>query len=345
MEELVGRPEDDGTAVESPRLATLLREAAARLAAEWSQKLVEMPVQLIEDPHFRLAGAEEAIRLIVSNVEQVLRHHEPLARDIAEKAQEAHDHLRVAAGGKPREGSKLSAKTADQLVDLCRRSPHAPLPARHPDAPNGGVREPARPPVRRAARDQLLPRPADGAFADAGGGSGWRGGQVRVERVGEGGIGRVLFVSGCKDLSDAVSLTLKSFTDERMLELDGLMEQMLRERFTALVHVCLATQAVLKPLEKSDGADGQRLHRAPAAPVERGGPVPRAAHRGGGGGRGGGPVPPGRAGGDARRAATRDGPRAVELCVLAAPVGPGQRTVAPNCWGRRRLPEVELNPA
>ena len=47
------------------------RKSPDRLAAEWSQKLVELPVRLIEDPRFRLAGAEEAIRLIVSNVEQV----------------------------------------------------------------------------------------------------------------------------------------------------------------------------------------------------------------------------------------------------------------------------------
>src|SRR5262249_17814748 len=67
----------------------------------------------------------------------------------------------------------------------------------------------------------------------------------------EGGIGRVLFVSGCTDLADAASMTLESFTEERMVELDAVMEQMLREKFTALVHVCLANQSVLKPLEKA----------------------------------------------------------------------------------------------
>src|SRR5207248_1031599 len=106
-----------------PKLLELLRAASNRLATEWGQKLAELPVRMIEEPAFRLAGAEEAIRVVVAGVESVLQHHEPLATDLAEKTLDAHDHLRVAAGGQPRQGSKVTPKTTEQVVELCRNYP------------------------------------------------------------------------------------------------------------------------------------------------------------------------------------------------------------------------------
>ena len=72
-----------------PVLVQALREATTKLANEWSQKLAELPVKLIEKPEFRLAGAEEAVRQVVSTIEKVLEHHEPLTREMASQAKGA----------------------------------------------------------------------------------------------------------------------------------------------------------------------------------------------------------------------------------------------------------------
>ena len=59
LEELVGRPLDDHPPDNPPKVLKLLREGADRLGTEWSQKLAELSVHLIEAPAYRLAGAEE----------------------------------------------------------------------------------------------------------------------------------------------------------------------------------------------------------------------------------------------------------------------------------------------
>src|SRR5262249_32708006 len=93
MEALLGRPADEGPSDNPPQLGHLLRQKSDRLSNEWGQKLAELPVRLIEEPAFRLAGAEEAIRQMVATIEGVLQHHEPLARDLAKKATEAFERL------------------------------------------------------------------------------------------------------------------------------------------------------------------------------------------------------------------------------------------------------------
>jgi hypothetical protein len=250
LEELVGKPEDDNTPAEPSRLARLARETAARIGAEWSQKLAELPVCLIEDPAFRLAGAEEASRLIVANVEAVLQHQEPLARDLAEKAQEAHDHLRVAAGRPARPGGRLSSKSPEQIIDLCRQYPKQRL--HHLVLTSVlsafvGLRGHLSDELReinfcRVRLNELQRMLDEGSASEQ---------SVADRPPGDGGIGRVLYVSGCKGLDEAVKMVLETMGPERMLELDGEMEQMIRAQFTALVHVCLTNQSLLKPLERA----------------------------------------------------------------------------------------------
>src|SRR5262249_48156587 len=161
----------------------------------------------------------------------------------------AHDHLRVAAGGKPREGSKLSARSPEQIIELCRQFPKMRLQQQilsHLTAAFVSLRGHLSDELRevnfcRVRLTELLrlleERPPDEAQL----------GSVskevgRAPGESENGLRRVLFVSGCRDFADATEMTLEGFDEERMLELDAEMEQMLRGQFTALVHVCMAKQ-------------------------------------------------------------------------------------------------------
>jgi hypothetical protein len=247
LEGLVGQPDDDDPP-ETPHLVRLLREAAERVAAQWTQKMVELPVHMIEEPAFRLAGAEEAIRQMVASVESALAHHEPLAHELAEKAQEAHDHLRVAAGRPPREGRKLTSRSAEQIVDLCRQYPKwrfQSLVLQHLATAFVGLRGHLSDELRdvnfcRVRVTELLRLFEESPPEEA----------IPVKPLShQGGIGRMMFVDDCKSLPEAVARYLESVTPEQILELDGRVEAMLQANFTALVHVCLTNQNLLRQVE------------------------------------------------------------------------------------------------
>ena len=65
----------------------------------------------------------------------------------------------------------------------------------------------------------------------------------------QGGIGRRLFVAGCRNLREAVELQLGQLDPDHLLDLDGCMETMLRKTFGALVNVCLTKQNQLKDVQ------------------------------------------------------------------------------------------------
>jgi hypothetical protein len=81
---------------------------------------------------------------------------------------------------------------------------------------------------------------------------GEEGGAEEARRGPAGGaLGRRLFVSGCKSLPEAVEQLLDAVTPDDLLELDVRVEEVLRERFTALVHVCLSSANVLREVDEA----------------------------------------------------------------------------------------------
>ncbi len=78
LEEMFGSPREEGMGENAGALVRRLREASEEAVADWGQKLAEISVHLIEEPEYRLAGAEEAVRQVVATIEQILQRHEPL---------------------------------------------------------------------------------------------------------------------------------------------------------------------------------------------------------------------------------------------------------------------------
>ncbi len=252
VEALVGRPQDDRAPETVAVLVKVLREASERLTNEWGQKLVEIPIHLIEEPVFRLAGAEEAIRHVVATIEQVLQHHEPLAEELAAKAAEAHVRLSVLAAPPDSRARRPACSPAD-VVELLRSYPkwrYQSLVLQHVAAAfvslrghlSDELREVNFCRVRLAELARLLEEGAGN------GGAGPRPSPAGASSR-QGSIGGRLFGSGCKSLSEAVEQFLGARTAEDLLELDGKMEETLKEHFTALVQVCLSTANNLKNVE------------------------------------------------------------------------------------------------
>ena len=60
-----------------------------------------------------------------------------------------------------------------------------------------------------------------------------------------------LLPAGCRDVDDAIRRLLDSLTPADVRDLDATIQAMIEEQFTSLVHICLASQNLLKPLEQA----------------------------------------------------------------------------------------------
>ena len=94
LEQLLGVPEEcrphppvgEPASYQPGSLETILQETGDTVVDQFEQKLAELAVCLIEDPNYRLAGAEEALRQIRRQVEQALEAHEQLAQELQQRA-------------------------------------------------------------------------------------------------------------------------------------------------------------------------------------------------------------------------------------------------------------------
>ncbi len=242
LEGLIGKPTDDGAPEGGGTLGRRLRESAEKLVTEWGQKLAETSVQLIEEPQFRLAGAEEAIRQVVASIEQILQHHEPLARDLSAKASEAYILLKTFVTPAKTAGRRPSPSAAE-LLELFKAYPKwrfQCLVLQQASAAflslRGHLSDEAREinfcRVRLAELQRLFEAPT---------------GPVGPEPR----AGRLLLPSGCKDMTEAVEGLLARVGVESLLDLDGRIQEAIRQQFTALVHICLASANLLKNVESS----------------------------------------------------------------------------------------------
>ncbi len=240
IEAEVGRPKDEVVPEVPGRVIAILREGAEAANHEVTQRVAELAVQLIEDPSFRLAGAEEAIRRLVSQVEQVLQHHEPLTRELTANAEQQHARLEaLCAPAKP--GQRRSSVPARDAVELLRNYAKSRFQCQLLHQVAGAFLS-----LRGQLSDQLreinfcrnrlseLLRQLEN-------------GKVREPQV---SIGKQLFAFGCSSQDDAVQYFLSRITGEAIQELDFRMQEMIRSKFKALVDICMGSANVLRNVEQ-----------------------------------------------------------------------------------------------
>jgi bacterioferritin (cytochrome b1) len=247
---LLGSPSDEVPAEEPPRLLARLNEQAQKLASEWSQKLAELAVHMIEEPAFRLAGAEEAIRQTIATIEQVLQGHEPLITERANNARNAYVKLRAYAEPKP--GHKRINLSAEEAFDLLRVLPRwrfQSLMLGHLSATFVGLRGHLSDELREINFCRVRLTELGRMFEEVPAEELTQSTQGTTSR--DAYIGRRLFLSGCRNLREAVELYMGQVTPEALLDLDARIEEMLRRQYTALVHVCLSRQNMLQDVKEA----------------------------------------------------------------------------------------------
>jgi hypothetical protein len=274
FEQLVGVPEEcrnKGRPGPTPPLAKLelaLAEMARTLRDEHDQRLAEVVVRLIEDPQYRLAGAEEALRQMSEYAEGSLRTHEDLARELQQRAVASYKRIQELID-KPEPGAqggvwktpatrRGAAAVVAELLELLRLYPKYRFQSLVLQRVTGLYVS-----LRGQLSDQL--REVDFCRARLGELRGMFEGSAEANRrAGAPSAGRCLLPPGCKSLDEAVAKIDEAVTAENLQELDRKTQLMLRKQFRALVQVCMTAGSVLRTLapamlEEARGFLGPRL--------------------------------------------------------------------------------------
>lgn len=244
LEEIVGRPDDTGARRSDP-LAEALDKEAETLVKECSKKLEQLAVCLIEQPDYRLAGAEEAIRQMASGTEQMLEHHEPLCKELAGKAAEAHARIQSLLGqlqANP-SGSRRAIVLSTDVLEVLRlyaKWRYQSLVLRRVSTIGVSLRGLLSEQAREVGycRQRLVDLVKSLAEAAAAG-----------RTNADSGPGRYLLPAGAKNLDAALQQLLESVAPEDMKAFDRHMQGMIQQQFMGLMHVCMSKSNLFNNLE------------------------------------------------------------------------------------------------
>jgi serine/threonine protein kinase len=299
LEEVLGRPQESAAVMRQDKsgppgqVEIVLRDVGEEMLDNLTQKMAEMTVCLVEQPVFRLAGAEEAIRQITTLIEQALQAQEQIARELSEQAYAAHGGIlaiykavKSAKGIKapPRRAGEAPPNLAAQANELLRtfcKSRYQSLILQRVISIFVSLRGQLSDQMREVGfcRNRLT------ELAKSFGTPTRR--MVANLTAKKTGTVRYLFPTGCRTLEDAVTQLLDSISEEHLNDLDERVEVLIRRDFTALVHVCLTAANLLRNMEHAMQKEtemvlegrlvGTKVTEMYLATQEDGGPVPEAA--------------------------------------------------------------------
>jgi serine/threonine protein kinase len=243
VHEMVGQPE--GSMGYRPgSLLEPLRAEAQVLTTEWGRKLATFTVMFVEEPRFRLAGAEESARQTVGALERLLQHYEPLHKELVNRAADAYGRIGpLIASLMPAQAKGRGASVAGHLVELLRVYPKWQLQSLILQqlinvlvSVRGQISEQLRElnycRVRlselRQEFETPIAAPAASNFS------------YRID----------LFPADCHSFLDAANQVLEAIGPPELEELDGRIQIVIRQQFSALLHICLTPSNLLKRLEE-----------------------------------------------------------------------------------------------
>jgi serine/threonine protein kinase len=258
MEQLTGRPKDDPAKVKDMLLAGAMDSVVGDLVKTWGEKLAQIVLGLVEQPDFRLAGAEEALKQLSDTIGRTLEHHEALYREVLDRAVEGHTRvLSHVETFRANPGARRNAPLIPELAEALRayaKNRYQALQLRRVADIYVSLRGQLSEQVREVnfCRNRLgeLVR----FFEDAGGSS------HSFEPV----PGMCLLPSGCRSVEDAIQRLLDTLTPRDLKDLDRQLQDSIEEQFTSLVQVCLASDDVVRELgaaiqQQAENFMGNRL--------------------------------------------------------------------------------------
>jgi hypothetical protein len=244
VEQLVGRA-DPVAGVRLGKVAEPLSTTSDLLIGKWGQKLTHFAFGLLEQPRFRLAGAEEAVRQIIATIEKTLVHYEALAKELTSRAEEAYKrlgqllaNLQTGQQGTRRQGVPIS--TVVELLTVYPRWRLQSLILQRLTAIYVSLRGRLSDQLREInyCRTRLveLQRSFDKARARSFGGA------AAV-------AGRQVFPVGCRSFEEAAGVLSEAVTPRELQDLDAVMQALIQEQFIGLAHVCMSNTNMLEEVQ------------------------------------------------------------------------------------------------
>lgn len=265
LEKILGVPDEfrgKGATPEPGVIERALAEAAARIADTCDKKLAELVVRhLIEEPRFRLAGAEEALRQFSGIAEKALQAHEQLVKELNERASAIYLRIhkifespaqQITHTGSIWKGAfsrrtpgEATTSPGGELLDLMRAYPkcrYQSLVLQHITRLYVSLRGLLSDQIREVGfcRQRLgelaglvenIRKPVEEPRARPG---------PSAEKC--------LLPPGCTDLEDAQQKLEDRISADDLLRFDQNIQALIKEQFQALVHVCMGPSNVVKNL-------------------------------------------------------------------------------------------------
>jgi serine/threonine protein kinase len=255
---LVARPGEEAT---TGAVVEALKASADSLAEECELKLAQAVVGLIEDPSFRLVGAEESLRQLSAVVEQALRHQEQLCRELEERAVALYNRILDLVEQGPSAAQPANSSWFKGLARKAGSTPH--LAADCADLLRAYAKNRYQSLVLQRVsafyvglRGQLSDQLVEVDFCRArlgelnallaeGPSSGPDGPPPRATLPLPPEVVSYLLPEGCTDLEEAVGRVTRIVSEEELLAFDQRVQELLRKEYRAFVHVCMTTNNVL----------------------------------------------------------------------------------------------------
>ena len=232
-----------------------LEEVSGKLADECDQRIATLIVRLIEEPAYRLAGAEEALRVLSAIVERALQAQEQLCKELQERAvrlflrihalldNPAADTTRSPSSSLWRLGRKSTSKlgVAGEVLELLKSYPkcrYQSLILSHVNRLYVSLRGRLSDQIREVGFCRQRLGELSGLFyqaADNGSGT-------------LTGAEKMLLPGGATRLDDAVKDCLGQVSSDDLLTLDQEVQELIRKEHRALLSVCMGHGRALHAL-------------------------------------------------------------------------------------------------
>jgi eukaryotic-like serine/threonine-protein kinase len=274
LEKILGVPEEcrdnNLTSPEPSVIERALKEAGTAIGDHADQKLTELIVKLIEEPAFRLAGAEEALRQFSTVAEQSLRSQEILGKELGDRAAVlyARIHTLIESPNQPITQSNtiwklgFSRKTPTsnprlgidllELIRLYAKTRFQSLILSQVNKQYVGLRGHFSDQIRevgfcRTRLGELLGLLGDKpAGAPAATGQAAAGPAAGLPAAAS--FERLLLPTGCVKLDDAVQRLDGNISADDLLAFDKIIQALMRHQYRALLNVCMGPSNLVRTL-------------------------------------------------------------------------------------------------
>jgi hypothetical protein len=269
FEQLLGTPDGCNglgnkppSAVAPGKITEVLKVAVSTLTSQAEVRIAELVVRLIEQPEFRLAGAEETLRQFSEFVQRALENQEELTRELQERSvtlyNQIHGLIENPEKKSEKESSWLSSLSrrsasrqsqyARELADVIRSYPKyrfQHLILQHVNSFFVSLRGLLSDQLREVDFCRARLKELNGKLDEE---------KEKVEAAarflerGPNGPCRLLLPEGCAATENVVEMILARVGPAEMVLLDQQIQQMVRKQFRALVHICMASSTLLRSL-------------------------------------------------------------------------------------------------